>query len=136
MLALRGEELIQSVDGHELNAGRLVDFLRGHFPEDFLHDSFGSAGRDSGKDFAATRRVLPTAHSPRPMRQLRCPPVPLRPSRESLSHFEPEPGHVPVKRSAVFDRLIGETMHLLGRENARLKMRQNSPSTLGAKVER
>jgi len=37
------DELIQRVDGHELNAGRVVDLFLPNFGEDLLHDTFGPA---------------------------------------------------------------------------------------------
>jgi hypothetical protein len=39
-------------------------------------------------------------------------------SREGLAYFEPQSGHVPVERSSILNRLIGETMNLLGRQDS------------------
>ena len=117
-LTLCGEELIQSVDGHELNTGRVVDLLLTNFPEDFVHDPFGAS-------VAVVVRVLEQLTAFSQQGVVHTPGINADPCQlhffqrsEGLAHFEPESSYVPAQRSSIFDRLIGETMNLLGRENS------------------
>ena len=104
-LTSSGEELIQSVDGHELNASRLVDLLLANLTDDFLHDPFGPA-------VAVVVRILEQLAAFSQQRIVHAPGVNadarqfhFAQSRESLPHFIPEPRHVPVKRSAIVRRV-------------------------------
>ena len=55
---------------------------------------------------------------------------------QSLTHFEPESRHIPVKRAPVFDRLVGKAMNFFRGEHSRLQMCQNGAPAFRSKIER
>src|SRR5438477_1860357 len=117
-LMLCGVELIESIDRHELNASRAVDFLSANLSQDLFHDPFGPAVAVVIGIFeqltAFTQKSV--VHAPRINTDARK--FHFAQSREGFPRFGPKSRHIPVERSAVFDWFIGETMHFFCRENS------------------
>ena len=94
---MRGIELIQGIDGHELDPGRVVNLLFADPVQHLLHNSFRPA-------VSVMVRILEQLAMLSQQCVVNTPCVDSDPRqfyflqpRERFPYFEPEPGHVPVK---------------------------------------
>src|SRR2546430_8355684 len=134
-IALRRNQLIQSIDRHELNAGGEIDLFFWNSFETPLHHSAGSSVPIMIRilqQFAAFPEqgiIPPPAISPDSF-QLRAFEL-----AKSFANLQPEPCNIPMERAAILNRFIGEAVDFLGCDYSGVEMRQNRPPALGAKIE-
>ena len=132
---LCGKELVQGIDGHELNPSRAVDLLLRYFSKYFLHHAMGAS-------IPIVIRIMKQLTPFPEQRVIHAPCVDadgrqfhVLYASQRLAHFQPESGDVPVQRASVFDRLVAKAMDFFRRQNSRLQVRENSPSAFGPEIE-
>ena len=133
--AARGVELIQRVEGQELDAGDRVDLLPRHDLPDGFHDPVGTG-------IAIVVRVFEQVAVLAEERVVASPGVDADALErgaggvvETAPDLEPQPEDVPLERSAVPDRLVGEPAHLVQGEGARVQPSEHRPSALRAEID-
>ncbi len=131
-----GVQLIERVEGQELNAGDRVDLVGRNAFEDGLHDAVGAL-------VAIVIRVL-EQHALLADERVVAPPGvdadafdrrggrPLHP----LLDLEPDPQHIPLERAVLSNGLVDEAVDLADVENARAEPPEHSAAALGSEVER
>ena len=127
-----GKQLVQRVDGHELNPGSPVNLFLRDFSEHFLHHTDGSRVSVMIRilqqlSFLAKQRVI---HSPS-VHTNPCQPCFLQ-ARQSLANLPPQARYIPVQASAIFDGLIFESTDFLRCQNAATQVRARIALPLSA----
>ena len=133
--AAGGVELIQRVEGQELDAGDRVDLFARHALPDRFHDPVGAR-------VAVVVRVFEQVAVLAEERVVAAPGVDADALErrvgglvETAPDLEPQPEDVPLERAAVPDRLVGEPAHFVQGERAGVQPPEHRPSALRAEID-